>query len=134
MNVNTLKDRQKESTMHTVWVFAEKEKDGNIIRKDRLCESVLRENIKREAFAKTEKFGKTVWRFEKDRGGLKDATRERQVRVDQFLESLGHKSIAAKHDLYRGALEDRLEGDIVTHGDDLYMADTERFCLHPVLG
>ena len=41
MNVNTLTDRQPESTMHTVWVIAEKEKDGNIIRKDRLCEKVL---------------------------------------------------------------------------------------------
>ena len=44
MNGNTLTDRQKESTMHTVWVFAEKEKDGNIIQKDRLCENVLQEN------------------------------------------------------------------------------------------
>ena len=83
-----------------------------------------RTNIKREAFAKPlkvfkEKFGKTVWRFEKGRGGLKDATRARQVQVDQFLKSLGYKSITAEHDLYRGALEDRLEGDIVAHDDDL---------------
>ena len=41
--------------------------------------------------------------------------------VEQFLESLGHESTAAEHDVHRGALEDRVEGDIVMHGDDRYM-------------
>jgi hypothetical protein len=37
--------------------------------------------------------------------------------VDQFLNSLGHKPIAAEHDLYHGALEDRVDGDIIMYGD-----------------
>ena len=43
MNVNTLTDRQKESIIHTMWVIAEKEKDENTIRKDKLCGKGLQE-------------------------------------------------------------------------------------------
>jgi hypothetical protein len=42
----------------------------------------------------------------------------RQVQVDQFLDSLGYKPITAEHDLYHGALEDRLDGDIIMNGDE----------------
>jgi hypothetical protein len=42
----------------------------------------------------------------------------RQVQVDQFLKSLGYKPIAAEHDHHRGALEDRLDGDIIMYGQE----------------
>ena len=73
------------------------------------------------------KFGKTVWRIKKVLYGLKDAPRAWYVQVDQFLKSLGCKSVTAEPDLYLVALEDRLEGVIATHVDDFYMAGTERF-------
>ena len=41
-----------------------------------------------------------------------------QVQVDQFLKSSGYKLIAAEHDLHRGALEDRWDGDIVIYGQE----------------
>ena len=89
-------------------------------------------SIEREVFVKPPrefqgKFGKTVWRLKKVLYGLKDAPRAWYVRVDQFLKSLGCKSVTAEPALYFFALEDGLEGVIATHVDDFYMAGAERF-------
>ena len=89
-------------------------------------------SMEREVFVKPPKefqgkFGKTVWRLKKVLYGLKDAPRAWYVRVDQFLKSLGCKSVTAEPALYFFALEDRLEGVIATHVDDFYMAGAERF-------
>ena len=49
------------------------------------------------------------------------------MQVDQFLKTLGCKSVTAEPDLYFVALEDRLDGVIVTHVDVFYMAGTVSF-------
>ena len=89
-------------------------------------------NIEREVFVKPPKefkgkFGKTIWRLKKVLYGLKDNPRAWYVRVDQFLRSLGCKSVTAEPALYYFAIDDRLEGVIARHVDDFYMAGTEKF-------
>ena len=81
---------------------------------------------KREVMVKTNPDGKyNEVDVVKEKGNL------RQVRVEQFLKVLGYKSIAAEHDLHRGAREDKWDEDIVMYGDDRDMTDAERFRSQP---
>jgi hypothetical protein len=89
-------------------------------------------NIEREVFVNPPKefkgkFGKTIWRLKKVLYGLEDSPRAWYLMVDQFLRSLGCKSVTAEPALYYFAIYDRLEGVIATHVDNIYMAGMEKF-------